>query len=62
MKKKVFAPLLALAVLGCTSVSAHAETIDSVGATGNGPYFVGAGIAVLVFIGVVVFCKFKGNQ
>ena len=26
------------------------------------PYFVGAGIAVIVFIGVAVFCKFKGNR
>lgn len=62
MKKKVIAPLLALVVLGCTSVAAYGETVDAVGMTGNGPYFVGAGIAVLVFIGVVIFCKFKGNQ
>ena len=28
----------------------------------NIPYFIGAGIAVLVFIGVAVFCKYKGNN
>lgn len=28
----------------------------------NTPYFVGAGIAVIVFIGVAAFCKFKGNR
>jgi hypothetical protein len=28
---------------------------------GNTPYFVGAIIAVLVFIGVVLYCKFNGG-
>lgn len=28
----------------------------------NIPYFIGAGIAVLVFIGVAVFCKYKGTN
>lgn len=28
----------------------------------NMPYYVGAGIAVLVFIGVTIFCKIKGRN
>lgn len=28
----------------------------------NIPYYVGAGIAVLVFIGVTIFCKIKGRN
>lgn len=28
----------------------------------NTPYFIGAGIAVLVFLGVFVFCKIKGKN
>ena len=28
----------------------------------NVPYFAGAGIAVLVFIGVAIFCKIKGRN
>lgn len=31
-------------------------------ASDNTPYFVGAGIAVLVFVGVAVFCKIKGKN
>lgn len=30
--------------------------------SGNTPYFIGAGVAVLVFIGVAVFCKIKGKN
>ena len=28
----------------------------------NSPFFVGAGIALATFIGVAIFCKFKGNK
>lgn len=30
--------------------------------SGNTPYFIGAGVAVLIFIGVAVFCKIKGKN
>ena len=30
--------------------------------SGNTPYFIGAGIAVLVFIGVAFYCKTNGNK
>ena len=30
--------------------------------SGNTPYFIGAGIAVLAFLGVFVFCKIKGKN
>ena len=30
--------------------------------SGNSPYFIGAGIAVLVFIGVAFYCKTNGNK
>ena len=29
---------------------------------GNTPYFIGAGIAVLVFVGVAFYCKHNGNK
>jgi len=29
---------------------------------GNTPYFIGAGIAVLVFTGVALYCKNNGNK
>ncbi len=29
---------------------------------GNTPYFIGAGIAVLVFLGVAFYCKTNGNK
>ena len=58
--KTMIAPLLMLAAFGCASVPAYAETADP--PAGNGPYFLGAGIAVLVLIGVAVFCKFKGDS
>lgn len=63
MKKSkiVMTPLLMLAVFGCASVPAYAETAEPL-AAGNGPYFLGAGIAVLVLIGVAVFCKIKGDR
>jgi uncharacterized membrane protein len=35
-----------------------AEPIDS----GNTPYFIGAVIAVLVFLGVAFYCKTNGNK
>ena len=56
----MIAPLLMLAAFGCASVPAYAETAEP--SAGNGPYFLGAGIAVLVLIGVAVFCKFKGDS
>lgn len=60
--KKMMALLLVLTTFGCTSILAYAETTELLKTSGNGPYFLGAGIAVLVFIGVAIFCKFKGNQ
>ena len=60
--KMMIAPLLMLAAFGCASVPAYAATAEPPAAAGNGPYFLGAGIAVLVLIGVAVFCKFKGNR
>lgn len=59
--KMMIAPLLTLTAFGCASVPAYAATAEPP-ATGNGPYFLGAGIAVLVLIGVAVFCKFKGDR
>lgn len=59
--KTMIAPLLMLAAFGCASVPAYAETAEPLAAS-NGPYFLGAGIAVLVLIGVAVFCKFKGER
>ena len=60
--KMMIAPLLTLAVFGCASVPAYAETAEPPATAGNGPYFLGAGIAVLVLIGVAIFCKFKGDR
>lgn len=58
--KTMIAPLLMLTAFGCASVPAYAA--EPPAAAGNGPYFLGAGIAVLVLIGVAVFCKFKGDR
>lgn len=58
--KMMIAPLLMLAAFGCVSVPAYAETAEP--PAGNGPYFLGAGIAVLALIGVAIFCKFKGER
>ena len=60
--KTVMIPLLMLAVFGCASVPAYAETAEPLAAAGNGPYFLGAGIAMLVLIGVAAFCRFKGDR
>ena len=60
--KTMIAPLLMLAAFGCASAPAYAETTEPLAAAGNGPYFLGAVIAVLVLIGVAVFCKFKGDR
>ena len=60
--KTMIAPLLMLAAFCCASVPAYAETAEPLASAGNGPYFLGAGIAVLVLIGVAVFCKFKGDR
>ena len=60
--KTMIAPLLMLAAFGCASVPAYAETAESMAAAGNGPYFLGAGIAMLVLIGVAAFCRFKGDR
>ena len=30
--------------------------------SGNTPYFIGAGVALLVFIGVAFYCKANGNK
>ena len=57
--KMMIAPLLMLAAFGCASVPAYAAAEPL---AGNGPYFLGAGIAVLVLIGVAIFCKFKGER
>jgi len=39
------------------------ETAEAQSARGsNIPYYVGAGMAVLVFIGVTIFCKIKGRN
>ena len=59
--KTMIAPLLTLAAFSCASVPAYAAA-EPLEAAGNGPYFLGAGIAVLVLIGVAVFCKFKGDR
>lgn len=59
--KTMIAPLLTLAAFGCASVPAYAVA-EPQAAADNGPYFLGAGIAVLVLIGVAVFCKFKGDR
>lgn len=59
--KTMIAPLLMLAAFGCAIVPAYAAA-EPPAAAGNGPYFLGAGIAVLVLIGVAVFCKFKGDR
>ena len=56
----MIALLLMLAAFGCASVPAYAETAEP--PAGNGPYFLGAGIAVLVLIGVAIVCKFKGER
>ena len=57
----MLAPLLTLAAFSCASVPAYAAA-EPLEAAGNGPYFLGAGIAVLVLIGVAVFCKFQGDR
>ena len=31
-------------------------------ADNNAPFFAGAGIAILAFVGVIIFCKVKGNK
>lgn len=59
--KMMIAPLLMLAAFGGTSVPAYAAA-EPPAAAGNGLYFLGAVIAVLVLIGVAVFCKFKGDR
>lgn len=59
--KTVMTPLLMLVAFGCASVPAYAAA-EPPAAAGNGPYFLGAGIAVLVLIGVAVFCKIKGDR
>ena len=60
--KMMIAPLLMLAAFGCASVPAYAETAEPLASAGNGPYCLGAGIAVLVLIGVAAFCRFKGDR
>ncbi len=60
--KAMITPLLTLAAFGCASVPTYAETAELPAGAGNGPYFLGARIAVLVLVGVAVFCKFKGDR
>lgn len=38
------------------------ETTPEKADSSNTPYFIGAGIAVLAFLGVFVFCKIKGKN
>ncbi len=44
------------------SESATQETPAATPESGNTPYFIGAAIAVLVFIGVAFYCKSNGNK
>ena len=39
-----------------------AEESSAAPESGNTPYFIGAAIAVLVFIGVAFYCKSNGNK
>lgn len=43
------------------AVQEQAETETPRKKSNNTPYFVGAVIAVIVFIGVALYCKFNGN-
>ena len=64
------------AIVQVNEVSGQGEALSQAGESGeddalavpeppkstNTPYFIGAGIAVLVFIGVAFYCKYNGNK